>query len=66
MAFRKRPAYKAGMRTNQQFLFLLFLLAGPAARSMEPQPAPDWVVTNWKNLIGVWIADNSAYKKNWG
>ncbi|HSF18258.1 MAG TPA: hypothetical protein VLK65_22170 [Vicinamibacteria bacterium] len=50
------------MRTNQRFLFLLLLLAGPAARSMEPRPAPEWVVTNWKNLIGVWIADNSAYK----
>ncbi|HXV62851.1 MAG TPA: hypothetical protein VEK15_19285 [Vicinamibacteria bacterium] len=50
------------MRSNLLFLFPLLVIAGTGVRSVEAQPAPDWVVANWKNLIGVWIADNSAYK----
>lgn len=39
------------------------MLAIPgAAQSGKPEAAPAWVGALWEQLIGTWVADNSAFK----
>jgi hypothetical protein len=59
----RSPARTAGPlgRPTVALLVLLALVGLPAAAE-PPAPAPQWVTGMWTELVGTWVADNSAYR----